>query len=40
MDYVAMNDTFGESAHRPEDLQTAYGLTAENIVAKAKELLK
>ena len=39
MDYVAINDTFGESAHKPEDLQTAYGLTAENIAAKAKNLL-
>jgi transketolase len=40
MDYVALNDTFGESAHKPEDLQTAYGLTAENIAAKAKNLVK
>jgi transketolase len=40
MDYVALNDTFGESAHKPEDLQTAYGLTAENIAGKARELLK
>ena len=39
MDYVALNDTFGESAHKPEDLQTAYGLTAENIAAKARNLL-
>lgn len=40
MDYVAVNDTFGESAHKPEDLQVTYGLTAENIVGKAKNLLK
>jgi len=40
MDFVAMNDTFGESAHRPEDLQTAYGLTAENIAGKAGNLVK
>ncbi len=40
MDYVAINDTFGESAHKPEDLQTAYGLTAENIAAKATNLVK
>jgi transketolase len=40
MNYVALNDTFGESAHKPEDLQTAYGLTAENIAGKARDLLK
>jgi transketolase len=40
MDYVAMNDTFGESAHKPEDLQNAYGLSAENIAGKARNLLK
>jgi transketolase len=40
MDYVAMNDTFGESAHKPEDLQVAYRLTVENIVGKARQLLK
>jgi transketolase len=40
MDFVAVNDTFGESAHKPEDLQNAYGLTAENIAGKAKNLLK
>jgi transketolase len=39
MDYVAMNDTFGESAHKPEDLQTAYGLTAANIAGKARNLV-
>jgi transketolase len=40
MDYVAVNDTFGESAHKPEDLHNAYGLTADNIAAKAKKLVK
>ena len=40
MDFVAMNDTFGESAHKPEDLHTAYGLTAENIAGKAMNLVK
>jgi transketolase len=40
MEYVALNDTFGESAHKPEDLQTAYGLTAENIAGKARNLMK
>jgi transketolase len=40
MDYVALNDTFGESAHKPEDLQTTYGLTADNIAAKARNLVK
>jgi transketolase len=39
LDYVAVNDTFGESAHKPEDLQTAYGLTAENIAGKARSLV-
>ncbi len=39
MDFVALNDTFGESAHKPEDLQTTYGLTAKNIAAKARNLL-
>jgi transketolase len=40
MEFVAMNDTFGESAHKPEDLQTANGLTAENIAGKARNLVK
>ena len=40
MDFVALNDTFGESALKTEDLQTAYGLTAENIAAKARTLIK
>jgi transketolase len=40
MDYLAVNDCFGESAHKPEDLQVAYGLTPENLVKKAKALLR
>ena len=40
MEYVAMNDHFGESAFKTEDLQTAYGLTAENIAGKARNLVK
>ncbi len=40
MDYVAIDDTFGESAHKPEDLQIAYGLTAENVAGKARNLVK
>jgi transketolase len=40
MDFVALDDTFGESALKTEDLQLAYGLTAENIAAKAKNLIK
>jgi transketolase len=38
MDYLAVNDVFGESAHKPEDLQVAYGLTPENLAAKARKL--
>jgi transketolase len=38
MDYLAVNDVFGESAHKPEDLQVAFGLTAENIAQKARKL--
>ena len=40
MDYVALDDTFGESALKTEDLQVAYGLTADSIAAKAKNLVK
>ncbi len=40
MDFVAVNDTFGESAHKPEELQMAYGLTPEHIVSKVKDLHK
>ncbi len=38
MDFVAINDVFGESAHHPEELQAAFGLTADNIAHKAREL--
>jgi transketolase len=40
MDYLAVNDCFGESAHKPEDLQVAHGLTPENLANKAKALLR
>ena len=39
MDYVAINDTFGQSAHKPEELLEFYGLTKEHIIQKVKELL-
>ena len=39
MDYLAVNDVYGESAHRPEDLQVAYGLTPECLAAKARKLV-
>jgi transketolase len=39
MDYVAVEDKFGQSAHNVDDLMNYYGLTKENIVAKAKSLL-
>lgn len=40
MDYVAIEDEFGQSAHSAEELMVHYGLTPENIAKKAKELLK
>jgi transketolase len=40
MDYLAVNDVFGESAHNPADLQVAYGLTPENLAQKAKALVR
>lgn len=39
MDYVAIEDTFGQSAHSAEELMEFYGLTAENIVKKIKAML-
>jgi len=39
MDYVAVEDTFGQSAHSAEELMDHYGLTAENIVNKLKAML-
>ncbi|SHJ62048.1 transketolase family protein [Paramaledivibacter caminithermalis] len=35
---IGINDTFGESG-KPDELMKKYGLTAENIVEKAKEIL-
>jgi len=39
MDYVAIEDVFGQSAHSAEELMEYYGLTAENIVSKLKAML-
>lgn len=39
MDYVAVQDVFGQSAYGEKELMEHYGLTAENIVNKAKNLL-
>jgi len=39
MDFVAIDDEFGQSAHSAAELLTHYGLTAEKIAAKAKALL-
>lgn len=36
---VGINDTFGESG-KPDELMQKYGLTSENIISKAKEILK
>ena len=36
---VGIQDKFGKSG-KPDQLFEAYGLTAENIAAKSKELLK
>lgn len=40
MDFVAINDMFGQSAHSVGELMNVYGLTAEAIMQKAKALLK
>ena len=40
MDFVAVNDEFGQSAHSAVELMVHYGLTPENVAAKAKALLK
>jgi transketolase len=37
-EYVAVNDTFGESG-KPMDLLKKYGLTAENIIAAAEKAI-
>lgn len=39
MDFVAINDTFGQSAHSVQELMNVYGLTPEAIIQKAKDLL-
>ena len=39
MDYVAVEDVFGQSAHSAEELMDYYGLTTENIVSKLKATL-
>jgi transketolase len=39
IDYVAVEDVFGQSAHSAAELMEHYGLTAKNIVLKAKSLL-
>lgn len=40
MDFVAINDVFGQSAHSVGELMNVYGLTSEAIAQKAKALLK
>ena len=39
MDYVAIEDVFGQSAHSAEELMEYYGLTTENIINKLKAML-
>ena len=39
MDFVAVMDSFGQSAHSAEELYEHYGLTAANIVKKTVDLL-
>lgn len=39
MDYVAVDDVFGQSAHTSEELMEYYGLTAECIAKKVTDLL-
>lgn len=39
MDYVAVDDLFGQSAHGVDELMEHYGLTSEHIVEKAVALL-
>lgn len=39
MDYVAIEDVFGQSAHSAEELMEFYGLTAAQIASKLKALL-
>ena len=39
MDYVAIEDVFGQSAHSAEELMAYYGLTTEHIINKLKAML-
>lgn len=39
MDYVAVEDVFGQSAHSAEELMQYYGLTTENTINKLKAML-
>jgi transketolase len=39
VDYVAVEDSFGQSAHSAAELMKYYGLTSDNIVNKATNLL-
>jgi transketolase len=39
VDFVAIEDVFGQSAHSAPELMNFYGLTSTNIVEKAKNLL-
>jgi transketolase len=39
MDYVAVEDSFGRSAHSVAELMKHYGLTSENIINKVNDLL-
>ena len=40
MDYIAIDDSFGQSAGNVDELMSCYGLTPENIADKAEGLLK
>lgn len=40
MDYVAIEDRFGQSAHGVQELMAHYGLTREHIIEKALTLLR
>lgn len=40
MDYVAVEDQFGQSAHKIDELMAEYGLTAQAIAGKVEKLLK
>ena len=40
VDYVAIEDVFGQSAHSADELMKRYGLTSKNIIEKVGSLLK